>query len=376
MGVCASCIREKSSFIIEPSLNSPKNDNDINPIVKRQKSKNTKFPFAHTKHYERYCNRQFKVSVCAAKGERKTMEDDHLCQFKFSNHSNYSLFGVFDGHNGSEASKYLANHLYETLNQLDDLENNQNIIASIQQMDKEFITNTKISAGSTIVFAITHCVPTIQLVDIDTETNSDSQQEEKCTPLLHSGLADSSASFLPGFAIKHTGRVFWCGDARAYLVNDSIDSFDVLTMDHNTKNKNEVVRVESMGGKIINGRVNGLLSVTRTFGDTILKCDELGTGVICECEYKDFIVDIGDSLLMCCDGLTEKWSNKILMKKLKFNLQNVRCSSKNVVSVDSGKAIGSLVDDAIFEGSDDNISVMFIQFKDGQKCCDKKYEKV
>eukprot|EP01084_Bolivina_argentea_P102225 183173_1 len=86
-----------------------------------------KFISTHSKQYERYFNRQFKVSVCSAQGERRKMEDDHLCRFIMSKHPNYSLFGVFDGHNGSLASKYLAENLYKVLNDLSDLENNENI---------------------------------------------------------------------------------------------------------------------------------------------------------------------------------------------------------------------------------------------------------
>eukprot|EP01083_Nonionella_stella_P071905 193473_1 len=109
----------------------------------KQNAKETKFTFVHTTHYERYFNRNFKVSVCAAKGERRTMEDHHLCQFTFENHHHYSLFDIFDGHNGSE-----------TLNDLPDLNDSAAIMKAVEQMDGEFLQNTADNAGCTIVFAL------------------------------------------------------------------------------------------------------------------------------------------------------------------------------------------------------------------------------
>lgn len=51
----------------------------------------------------------------------------------------------------------------------------------------------------------------------------------------------------------------------------------VLTVDHTVLQMSEVQRIESCGGQVINGRVNGILEVTRTFGDPqFKKC-----GVIC-----------------------------------------------------------------------------------------------
>eukprot|EP00483_Globobulimina_turgida_P004868 UN04877 len=81
---------------------------------------------------------------------------------------------------------------------------------------------------------------------------------------------------------------------------------------------------------------------------------------------------MGDALLLSCDGLTEKWSDEILMNKLAFHLH-----AKKDGNIDTAKNMGDLVDDAIIEGSADNISVMLIQFEDGRKHdVNTKYENV
>eukprot|EP01083_Nonionella_stella_P266943 902320_1 len=323
------------------------------------------------------------------------MEDHHLCQFTFNNHEHYSLFGIFDGHNGSEASHYVADHLHKALDDLPDLKDSESIMRAVEQMDREFLQNTKANAGCTIVFALTFHESALSedLKDEEDEPEAvktnPSQQFAKiranstsAVPKFaarNSGLRRAAAgdSLLAGFESKHSGRVFWCGDARGFIVRSADDDFEntfsVLTTDHNTDNPDECDRVVVAGGKIINHRVDGKLGVTRAFGDRRMKYE--GSAVICKCEFKEFKAERGYALLLSCDGLTEKWSDKTLMKKLEFNLK--QDDNKDDDWVDTAKAMGGLVDDAIAEGSDDNVSVMIIQFKDGRRSkVNAKYENV
>eukprot|EP01083_Nonionella_stella_P146964 462957_1 len=363
----------------------------IRDRTSKQNAKDTRFTFVHTKQYERYFNRHFKVSVCAAKGERRTMEDHHLCQFSFANHDHYSVFGIFDGHNGSEASLYVATNLYHALNDLPDLEDSEAIMKAVEQMDKDFLQNTEDNAGCTIVFALTFHesemndglkgrAATDRGSSLHKEAGAKPNPAAQFAKMRNSKTsedANAGESLLAGFEDKHSGRVFWCGDARAYIVRSADDysekTFSVLTTDHNTDNPDECERVVKAGGKIINHRVDGKLGVTRAFGDRRMKYE--GSAVICKCEYKEFKAEVGYSLLLSCDGLTEKWSDQTLIRKLEFNLKHD--DNKDEDWVDTAQAMGGLVDDAIAEGSDDNVSVMIIQFKDGRRSeMNKKYENV
>ena len=103
------------------------------------------------------------ASVVSMQGYREHMEDSHILELSLKNHSNISLFGVFDGHNGSRASEYLQNQLPLQLNALNsnDFNNNDKIIQTILNMDQQFchLTNTQnVSDGTTIVFAIVNTV--------------------------------------------------------------------------------------------------------------------------------------------------------------------------------------------------------------------------
>lgn len=59
------------------------------------------------------------------------------------------------------------------------------------------------------------------------------------------------------------------GDCRAVL-SDAGEAV-VLTADHHTCMPSEKIRVEAAGGKIMSGRVNGVLAVTRSVGDIMYK---------------------------------------------------------------------------------------------------------
>lgn len=54
-----------------------------------------------SKVFERYGNEYYRVAVCSMQGYRHTMEDEHIVQMRLKKHPDYSLFGVFDGHNGT-----------------------------------------------------------------------------------------------------------------------------------------------------------------------------------------------------------------------------------------------------------------------------------
>ena len=69
-------------------------------------------------------------------------------------------------------------------------------------------------------------------------------------------------------------RKLWCaniGDTNAILTRKD-GSIKVLSVEHNaSRNQDEVNRIAEIGGFITNGKVAGILSVTRAFGDNELK---------------------------------------------------------------------------------------------------------
>ena len=107
-----------------------------------------------SKLFNRYGNEHYRVSVCAMQGYRANMEDAHSVCLSFDDHPEYSLFGIFDGHNGRKASHHLSSHLVGRLNQLPSLDDDEDIQNIILSMDEEFCRSADGSNGSTVVFAI------------------------------------------------------------------------------------------------------------------------------------------------------------------------------------------------------------------------------
>eukprot|EP01083_Nonionella_stella_P187609 689709_1 len=183
-------------------------------------------------------NNSFECALYATQGYRKQMEDAHVMSISLPHHSSYSLFGVFDGFNGDDASTYLAEHITGALDAIKDLDDDDAIIKAIGELDTNYIhshdDDTKqcdSNAGCTFVFAV-----------INSKDNA-----------------------------FHT-RVFWAGDARAVLMSDD-RHFRRLTEDHHCNVQEEAERITNAKGTIINDRIDGIVEVSRGFGCRVMKSD-------------------------------------------------------------------------------------------------------
>lgn len=55
-------------------------------------------------------NVNLKYAVCEMQGWRRNMEDAYIAYLSLPGYDDIALFGVFDGHGGSEVSKFVAAH--------------------------------------------------------------------------------------------------------------------------------------------------------------------------------------------------------------------------------------------------------------------------
>jgi serine/threonine protein phosphatase PrpC len=79
---------------------------------------------------------------------------------------------------------------------------------------------------------------------------------------------------------------------------------------HRLDNETEIERIKQAGGTVLNSRVNGILAVSRAFGDTEFKGEELVTGkvagrlLIAEPEiYSEIITPMTEFAIIATDGL-------------------------------------------------------------------------
>lgn len=147
------------------------------------------------------------------------------------------------------------------------------------------------------------------------------------------------------------------GDSRALVVKTD-GKVVALSEDHKPDVQRERERITQLGGKVIWGRVEGMLAVSRAFGDSFFK-REGRMLVIAEPEFKTHTVSKNDHvLLISCDGLFEKLTNVQVGRHTRDALKEFAGTH------DRGKRMQNVahkvLDHGYNSGSGDNISIMCI----------------
>jgi protein phosphatase PTC1 len=151
-----------------------------------------------------------------------------------------------------------------------------------------------------------------------------SQRSEESEGKLHSGCtavtsflriedAQGGQTFLPEGATLDSDKVFepkmqdglrrvlYCanaGDARGVLCRGG--KAVRLTYDHKGSDKQEAKRITDAGGFMMSGRVNGVLAVTRSLGDSSMKDFVVGSPYTTETE----LCDDDEFMIIACDGVS------------------------------------------------------------------------
>ena len=134
-----------------------------------------------------------------------------------------------------------------------------------------------------------------------------------------------------------------------------------VTSDHKPDDNIEAKRIRSAGGSVSFGRVDGELAMSRSIGDynykqsTELKPQE--QKVIAEPDCTLLTAEIGEKLLICCDGLVEKLTNEQVVQ---FVINESKLNPN-----DPAQVVSKLLDFSLIRGSKDNMSAMLIEFTDG-----------
>jgi len=270
-----------------------------------------------SKVIQRRGNERFRATAVSMQGHRATMEDAHLISLQLANHPKHSLFGVFDGHNGSKAARYLTGALEEVINKLDNFEP-ETISKAMLDLDDRLIK------------------------DLGGEPDGST-----CTFVIVEQISESEFKVL---AIN-------IGDSRSLILHPQ--GFTVMTVDHKPDMPEELRRIEAAGGSCRNGRVDGNLALARAFGDAEFKqahhLPREQQKVIAKPDVTVFDVKSSDILFVACDGLFEAWSNEQCVENLRAVLQKT--------PDDPAAALCALLD--LNESSNDNMTAIIIEFIDG-----------
>ncbi|KAF0685155.1 Aste57867_22926 [Aphanomyces stellatus] len=193
-----------------------------------------------------------RAGYAEAKGSRPYMEDRSiaLARSPAPMEDRVAYFAVYDGHNGTDTSVALQNDLHHRILSHWTHGPATAIAMGCAQMDKE-------------------------LMEKDTARIAAQQQERVPMPMTFSGaaavLAVVTHEATPddvGDIMLHVANV---GDCRGVLCRAG-DAMD-LTVDHKANNPLEKARIEAAGGFVHNGRLDGILAISRAFGDFAHKSD-------------------------------------------------------------------------------------------------------
>ena len=251
---------------------------------------------------------------------RRTNEDGHCMLDRFRGKEGEGFFAIYDGHGGRGAVNIVQKSFHTIFeSELNDLE---------QQTSSE-----------------------TDLIDVTQAFNqaySRMDAELKVQEILYNGATSITCY------IRHMPKlnkrflyVANCGDARV-VISKKDGTAERLTYDHKASDEGEVKRIKSKNGFVAYNRVNGVLSVTRSFGDHAMK-----EWVISD-PYHSF-VDLTDGeydyLIMACDGVWDVMSDQDCVNLIHENASSMNCQ----------QLADFIMKRSLTLGSTDNISVIIIK---------------
>ncbi len=132
-----------------------------------------------------------------------------------------------------------------------------------------------------------------------------------------------------------------------------------LTKDHRLDNEGERARVLSKGCVVRDGRVNGVLAVTRSFGDVRNKGFGGGGGIDAEPDVRiEQVTDRDEFVVLGSDGLWDVWGCQEAVNFLRLGL-----SRHHKVK----QAVKELVKESLKRGSVDNVSCCVVCLNQGKE---------
>uniref|UniRef100_H3B1C6 Protein phosphatase 1F n=1 Tax=Latimeria chalumnae TaxID=7897 RepID=H3B1C6_LATCH len=264
---------------------------------------------------ERYLH----TSVHAIRNTRRKMEDRHVILrhfnqlFGLTDEMDRAYFAVFDGHGGVDAAIYSATHVHVNVACHEAIISDpaKALKASFKRTDDMFLHKAereRLRSGTTCVAAL---------------------------------IAGNSL------------HVAWLGDSQVVMVREGET---VLLMDpHKPEREDEKERIEALGGCVAYmgcWRVNGTLAVSRAIGDVDQKPYVSG-----EADGASFaLTGTEDYIILACDGFFDA----IKPGEVVDLVLELLCQAQG----DGSRVAEGLVAAARQGGSNDNITVLLVYFRD------------
>ncbi|XP_014113836.1 PREDICTED: integrin-linked kinase-associated serine/threonine phosphatase 2C isoform X3 [Pseudopodoces humilis] len=242
---------------------------------------------------------------------------------------------VFDGHGGVRASKFAAQNLH------------QNLIKKFPKGEVASVEKT-----------VKRCL-------LDTFKHTDEEFLKQASSQKPAWKDGSTATCV--LAVDNILYIANLGDSRAILCryNEESQKHTALSLskEHNPTQYEERMRIQKAGGNVRDGRVLGVLEVSRSIGDGQYKrCGVISVPDIkrCQLTHNDRFI------LIACDGLFKVFSPEEAVNFI------VSCLEDKNIQMREGKleadaryeaACNRLANKAVQRGSADNVTVMVVRIE-------------
>lgn len=252
-------------------------------------------------------NQVFNCGHSEAIGRRPTMEDALACYGEFLGPGT-QYYAVFDGHGGKEVSRYCAEHLHNTIAE------NYRPGCDFQAVVQKAITQANENVVNRYEYAGTTAAIAIIIEDM----------------IFTANVGDS--------------RIILIDNGRAYR----------KSFDHKATVANERKQIIKKGGTVFQGRVNGILMLSRAIGDGTLS-------QYISCQAYQTVTPRTDNLkmILACDGVWDVMSDQ--------NAADIFCRAAS--PLEAARLIKS---EALRRGSTDNVSVICVDL--GNKIFKDEFE--
>ncbi|CAI5757387.1 unnamed protein product [Candida verbasci] len=305
----------------------------------------------------------FQVGVAENKNSmyRNKMEDVHTYIANFTERVDWGYFGIFDGHAGKDSARWCGNNLHLLLEQEIDLNESdnpdlppENPITNSKDMKKDLYKSfikademiEKSGQGSS---GCTACVAVLRWEIDENENTQSTPASNSSSPITPPRNYSSNTKFdyIPQNNHKRMLYTSNVGDSRIILFREG-KSYR-LSYDHKASDTNEINRIENQGGLILKNRVNGVLAVTRSLGDTYMKDLVIGKPFTTSTEIRKD----DEFIILACDGVWDVISDQ---KAGKFVSDLFR---KGATPKEASQKLCQL---ALDNSTTDNITVMVVKF--------------
>ncbi|XP_063771867.1 integrin-linked kinase-associated serine/threonine phosphatase 2C isoform X1 [Pseudophryne corroboree] len=283
-----------------------------------------------------------KAHVAERRGEREELQDAHTvcdlsqeCQPMPANISRLSYYAVFDGHGGSHAAQFAAHNLH------------RNLVKKLPRGE-----------GSSVDKAIKKC-----LLDAFKQTDEEFLKKAASQkPAWKDGT--TAICVLVADNILYIANL---GDSKALLcrINEETQKPTVLSLsrEHNPTQYEERMRIQRAGGNVRDGRVLGVLEVSRSLGDGQYK----RWGVISTPDVKRCpLTDSDRFVLLACDGLFKAFSAEEAVNFILSHVQDEGSKEEDSTPDTDNRyesACHRLANEAVRRGAADNVTVLLVQIQ-------------